>query len=49
MICRRVSDSVSKKTDYVIVGADPGSKMDKAQSLGVRTINEVELLKLVGK
>ncbi len=49
MICRRVSGSVSKKTDYVVGGADPGSKMDKAQSLGVRTINDAELLKLLGK
>ena len=45
----RVTGSVSKKTDYVVVGADPGSKADDAQRLSVRTLGEAEFLKLVGK
>ncbi len=43
----RVMGSVSKKTDYVVVGSDPGSKLDKAKSLGVQTIDEAELVKLL--
>jgi DNA ligase (NAD+) len=40
-----VSDSLSKKTSALIVGADPGSKLDKAKSLGVAQIDEAELLR----
>ena len=40
-----VSDSLSKKTTALIVGADPGSKLDKAKALGVEQIDEVELLR----
>jgi len=43
----RVASSVSSKTDFVVVGADAGSKLDKAKKLGVRTIDEVEFSKLV--
>lgn len=44
----KVVSSVSKKTDYVVVGADPGSKADKAVELGVTILNENEFVKLVG-
>jgi DNA ligase (NAD+) len=42
-----VSSSVSKKTDYVVVGENPGSKYDKAKELGVRIINEREFLSII--
>ncbi len=42
-----ISGSVSKNTDYVIVGKDPGSKYDKALKLGVKILNEKEFLKLL--
>jgi len=44
----RVSSSVSKKTDFVVVGKDPGSKYDKALELKVKTLNEEEFKKLIG-
>jgi DNA ligase (NAD+) len=43
----RVIGSVSKKTDYVVVGSEPGSKLEKAKSLGIKTIDEAELRKLL--
>lgn len=43
------SSSVSKNTDYVVVGNDPGSKADKAEKLGVRIIDEVQFLRLLGR
>jgi DNA ligase (NAD+) len=44
----KLSGSVSKKTDYVVVGADPGSKYDKAKELGVTVLTEAEFEKLIG-
>ncbi len=39
-----VTDSVSKKTDFLVVGTDAGSKLDKAKALGVKTLTEAEFL-----
>jgi DNA ligase (NAD+) len=44
----KLSGSVSKKTDYVVVGTDPGSKYDKAKELGVTILTEAEFEKLLG-
>jgi len=44
----KVSGSVSKKTDYLLHGADPGSKLDDAKALGVPMIEEEDFLKLIG-
>jgi DNA ligase (NAD+) len=44
----KVAGSVSKSTDYVVVGEDAGSKLDKARSLGVKIISEAELKELCG-
>ncbi len=44
-----VNSSVSKKTSFVVAGADPGSKYDEAEKLGVKILDEEEFLKLVEK
>ena len=45
----KVAGAVSKKTDYVVIGADAGSKAKKAAELGVATLTEEEWLKLIGE
>lgn len=42
-----VTGSVSKKTDYVLAGAEPGSKLDKAKELGVTVIDEPEFRRML--
>ena len=44
----KVSGSVSKKTDYLLAGEAAGSKLTKAQSLGVSVISESDLLSMIG-
>jgi DNA ligase (NAD+) len=43
----KVTDSVSKKTDFVVVGADAGSKLEKAQTLGIAILDEAQLLAML--
>ncbi|HXY73572.1 MAG TPA: BRCT domain-containing protein, partial [Actinomycetota bacterium] len=45
----RIVGSVSKKTSFVVAGENPGSKLDKAQQLGVEVIDERQFLKRLGR
>ena len=45
----KVTGSVSKRTDFVLAGEEAGSKLDKAQQLGIRILNEAEFLKMCGR
>ena len=44
----KVSGSVSKNTDFVLAGAEAGSKLDKAKELGVKILDEAGFMKMVG-
>jgi len=45
----KVASSVSRKVDYLVVGEDPGSKLDRARALGIKELSEREFLELVGR
>ncbi len=45
----RVTSTVSKKTDYVVVGTDPGSKVEKAKKLGIEIVTEKKLKQMLGE
>jgi len=44
-----IASSVSRKVDYVVVGDDPGSKLEQAEELGIKTIDEAEFKKLISR
>lgn len=44
-----IHSGVTKKTTYVVAGSDPGSKLDKARSAGIKIISEEEFLKLISR
>lgn len=44
----RVTDSVSARTDYLVVGAEPGSKIDEARRVGVKLLDQPELMAMAG-
>jgi len=43
----KVTSSVSRSTNYVVIGADPGSKLKKAKELGINIVDETAFLKLI--
>ncbi len=45
----RVTDSVSRRTDFVVVGRNPGSKLERARRLGVRIVDEAEWHRIIGR
>jgi DNA ligase (NAD+) len=45
----KAGSDITRKTSYVVVGADPGSKLAKAEKLGIRTLNETDFLKLLNQ